>query len=290
MARAARTASRRKARPGRGADRTSRRSSAAERGGRILAVAGNLVGVAALAVAAGAVAWLLALTAGGDSVATMFEDDVAGTSTIAFPTLMLLLSMVAFFFGQYAWRGRWGVTPGSRAGGSFSVDLRPLGAGAHAVLLALPLVAWLLVMVMPVVRDAQGALRIPEGSSAAEQFWLTVSVYGVISGVLTAMVAVSLLKKLTFNRALTRHAAAIREGSRSQLWWRAFSHIWRAELAVAAFAGAALGLSPLGVHLHSPEFGWSAVGIGLGLIAVAVALALNAWRSGLPVERVESYT
>jgi len=101
---------------------------------------------------------------------------------------------------------------------------------------------------------------------------------------------VSLLKKLTFNRALTRHAAAIREGSRSQLWWRAFSHIWRAELAVAGFAGAALGLSPLGVHLHSPGFGWSAVGIGLGLIAVAVALALNAWRSGLPVERVESYT
>jgi hypothetical protein len=59
---------------------------------------------------------------------------------------------------------------------------------------------------------------------------------------------------------------------------------------VAALGGASLGLAPLGVHLDSSAYGFSFAAAGVALLVVAVVLALNAWRSGLPVERVESYT
>jgi hypothetical protein len=258
---------------------------------RIIAIVGNLVGALALVVAIGAVLWLLALTAGGDSIGSVFPDDRAGTSTIAFPTLMAFLSMIGFFFGQFAVRGRWSMATGKPAAdGSYKVDLRPIGVGLHSVFLLLAVLAWALVMVVPVVADSRGALNTGDGSSATEQFWFTVTVYGTITGVIAAMVAVSLLKKLTYNRALLRHRSFIDAGSASQGWWRRFSHIWRAELGIAGFAGAALGLSPLGIHLHSAVYGVGALVIGLALGAVAVLTAVNSWRSGLPVERLESYT
>lgn len=258
---------------------------------RIIAVVGNLVGALALVVAIGAVLWLLALTAGGDSIGSVFPDDTAGTSTITFPTLMAFLSMIGFFFGQFAVRGRWSMAAGEPAAdGNYKVDLRPIGVGLHSLFLLLAALAWALVMVGPVLADSRGQLNTGDGSSATEQFWFTVTVYGTITGVIAAMVAVSLLKKLTYNRALLRHRSFIDAGSASQAWWRRFSHIWRAELGIAGFAGAALGLSPLGIHLHSAVYGVGALVIGLALGAVAVLTALNSWRSGLPVERVESYT
>jgi hypothetical protein len=281
-----------KAAGGRPNDKQGRRTTGSiARMRRIVAIVGNLVGVAALLVGVAAIAWLLNLTAAGNSIGSVVDDDPAGTSTIAFPTLMALLSMTGFFFGQFAVRGRWGMGGGARSsGGSFSVELRPISVGLHALFLVLAVLAWALVMLLPVLADARGALDIPDGSSAAEQFWFTVTVYGAITGVLAAMVAVSLLKKLTYNPALRANAASITNGSHAQLWWRGFSHIWRTELGLAGAGGASIGLSPLGLHLGSAAYGFGALTIGAVLIALAVVTALNSWRSGLPVERVESYT
>jgi len=260
-------------------------------GRRIVAIGGNLIGAGALLVGAAAVVWLLTYTAGGGRISAVFPDDIGGTETIMFPALMAGLSMIGFFFGQYAVRGRWEAAGGRAAsGGSFAVLLRPISVRLHALFLGFALTAWVLVMVVPVVLDASGALDIAEGSSAAIQFWFTVTVYGVITGLLAGMIALSLVKKLTYDDRLAQNGSRITPGSHSQLWWRRFSHIWRAEVGIAGAAGAALGLSPLGVHLQSPAYGIGAVGIGSALMAIAVALALNSWRSGLPVERVESYT
>jgi hypothetical protein len=253
-------------------------------------VTGNLIGVLALVTAAGAVFWLLSLTGGGASISSVFADDISGTSTIAFPTLMLLLSLTGFFFGQFAVRGQWGMGGGAVfSGGAFKVDLRPLSVGLHAVLLLLALLAWVLVMVVPVLLDARGAIAAADGSSAREQYWFTVTVYGTLTGALAAMVGLSLVKKLSYNALLRRGGASIRMGSAAQTWWRKFSHIWRSELGMAGFGGAALGLAPLGIHLDSAAYGLSFSAAGAALLTGAVVLALNAWRSGLPVERVESY-
>ncbi|NOJ61138.1 hypothetical protein [Arthrobacter sp. 260] len=258
---------------------------------RIVAVVGNLVGAGALLVAAGAVFWLLSLTAGDNSISSVFEDDVAGTSTIAFPTLMGLLSMIGFFFGQFALRGRWGESRVSgSSGGSFAVDLRPISVWLHALLLGLAIIAWILVMVMPLVLDLRGEIAASDGSSAREQFWFIVTVYGTITGALAAMVGMSLVKKLTYNRALKRHGWSVEQGSATQLWWRNVSHIWRTELGIAALGGAALGLAPLGLHLNSALYGLSFTAAGIILLVLSLRFALNAWRSGLPIERVESYT
>ena len=272
-------------------DQGRRTTGSIARTRQIVGIVGNIVGVLALLVAAGAVYWLLTLTAGGDSISSVFEDDVAGTTTIAFPTLMALLSMVGFFFGQFAVRGKWGMGGGSIfAGGAFKVDLRPISVAVHALLFLLALIAWALVMVVPLVIDAQGGIDATEGSSALDQYWFTVTVYGAITGALAAMTGVSLLKKLTYNNSLQRNFSSIEPGSPSQKRWRVISHIWRAELGHAGLSGAALGLAPLGLHLGSAVYGWSFAAVGVLLLVAAIVLALNSWRSGLPVERVESYT
>ncbi|WP_127572865.1 hypothetical protein [Georgenia faecalis] len=257
----------------------------------IVALVGNTVGALALLVGAGTVFWLLSLTGGGEPIRSVVEDDTTGTETMSFPILMALLSMIAFFFGQFAARGRWGADEGYHSsGGSFTVLLRPVSVGLHAVLLVVALAAWALVMVVPLVLEAQGAIAASDGSTALSQYWTVVTVYSVVTGALAGMTGVSLLKKLTYNESLRRHGWTIRKGTPSQLRWRLVSHIWRAELGIAAVAGVALGLAPLGVHLESTVFSVSFAAAGAALLAGAVVMALNAWRSGLPVERVESYT
>lgn len=263
-----------------------------ERTRRTVAVIGNTVGAVALLAAIAAVAALLWFTNQDVSIGDVFEDDRSGTMTIAVPFLLLVLSMIGFFFGQFASRGRWGMGENTStwSSGTFRVVLRPISVGLHIVFFLLAIVAWLLVLPLPVLLQSAGTIGTDVGSSAAEQFWFTVVVYGVVTGAIAAVVGVSLVKKLTYNRLLERGRDAIVDGSPSQVAWRRFSHIWRGELMIAALGGAALGLSPLGIHLDSITYGLAFAAAGAGLIVVSVVIALNSWRSGLPVERVESYT
>lgn len=272
--------------------RANGRQNGTERIRRIIAGVGNVVGSVALIVATAVVAVILWFTNSGVSIGDVIEDDYSGTTTIAFPFLMLVLSLVGFFFGQFAARGRWGVGPHASvwSSGTFRVVLNPIGVTLHGFFFLLALVAWALVLVLPVILGSAGSLTLAEGSSEAKQFWFTVSVYGAVTGGVAAIVGVSLVKKLTYNRNLERGRSSIVEGSASQVAWRRFSHLWRGELLVAAVAGAVLGLAPLGFHLDSAVYGLSFAAVGILLLIASVALALNAWRSGLPVERVESYT
>jgi hypothetical protein len=259
---------------------------------RGVAIVGNVVGVVALLVAIASVTAILWFTSQDVSIGSVIDDDPAGTMTIALPFLMALLSMIGFFFGQFATRGRWGTSEKASMlqSGSFRVDLRPVGVGLHGLLLCLSVLAWVLLVPVPVALEAAGTVNPPAGGSAAEQFWFTVVVYAVVTGAIAAVVAVSLLKKVTYNRSLKHGRSSIVDGSPSQVAWRRFSHIWRGELMIAAAAGAALGLSPLGIHLDSPGYGLAFAAVGAVLLIVSLAMALNSWRSGLPVERVESYT
>ena len=263
-----------------------------ERTRRTIALIGNTVGAVALLAAIAAVAALLWFTNQDVSIGDVFEDDRSGTMTIAVPFLLLVLSMIGFFFGQFASRGRWGMGDNTStwSSGTFRVVLRPISVGLHVVFFLLAVVAWLLVLPLPVLLQSAGTIGADEGSSAAEQFWFTVVVYGVVTGAIAAVVGVSLVKKLTYNRLLQRGRDTIVDGSPSQVAWRRFSHIWRGELMIAALGGAALGLSPLGIHLDSITYGLALAAAGTGLIIASVVVALNSWRSGLPVERVESYT
>ena len=263
---------------------------------RVVAIVGNTVGVLALLAAIAGVGAMLWITANGTSMSRIFEDDVAGTRTISAPTLLALLALVGLIFGQFASRGMWGIglskgpSLNGRGGGTFAVQLRPISVPLHLLFIVLAVVVWLLVLPVPVVLDRGGEIPALPGSSALEQFWFTVTVYGALSGAVVAMITVSLLKKLSYNRSLERNREAIVPNSPEQRFWRKFSHIWRAELLVAALGGAALGLSPLGIPLDSPAYGFGMLGAGLVLFVASIPLALNAWRSGLPVERVESYT
>lgn len=259
---------------------------------RVVGIGGNVVGVVALLGALAAVAAILVFTNQGGSIGSVFEDDSAGTMTIAFPFLLILLATTGFFFGQFATRGRWGSSGKASvlSSGSFRVDLRPISVVLHVLFLLVSVAVWVSVAPVPVLLETAGTVNPPPGSSAAKQFWFTVVVYAMVSGALAAVIAVSLLKKVTYNRSLERGRASIVDGSPAQVAWRRLSHIWRGELVLAGLAGAALGLSPLGIHLDSASYALAFAGAGVALLVASVAMALNAWRSGLPVERVESYT
>ncbi|SFN93327.1 hypothetical protein [Mycetocola miduiensis] len=259
---------------------------------RGVALVGNLIGALALLAAVASVAAILWFTSHDVSIGSVIDDDPAGTMTIAFPFLMVALSMIGFFFGQFGARGRWGTSEKTSVlqSGSFRVELRPISVGLHGLFLGLAVLAWALFVLVPVALEAAGTLSPAPGGSAAEQFWFTVVVYAVVTGAIAAVVAVSLLKKVTYNRSLERGRSTIVDGSPSQVAWRRFSHVWRGELMIAAAAGAAIGLSPIGFHLDSLAFGLAFAVAGAALLAASIALALNSWRSGLPVERVESYT
>lgn len=264
----------------------------AARSRRRVGIGGNAVGAVALLVAIAALAAILVFTNQGVSIGSVFEDDSAGTMTIAVPFLLVLLSATGFFFGQFATRGRWGSSDKTSvlSSGSFRVDLRPIGVGLHLLLLVTAVIAWVLVVLLPVALETAGTVNPPPGSSAAKQFWFAVVVYALVSGALAAVVAVSLLKKVTYNRLLGRGRSSIVDGSPAQIAWRRLSHIWRGELVLAGLAGAALGLSPLGIHLDSASYTLAFAAAGVALLVAAITMALNSWRSGLPVERVESYT
>ncbi|MET0715179.1 MAG: hypothetical protein ABWY57_09720, partial [Mycetocola sp.] len=131
------------------ADRTER--AAASR--RVVGIGGNVVGVVALLIAIAAVAAILVVTNQGVSIGSIIEDDSAGTMTIAFPFLMVLLSMTGFFFGQFATRGRWGSSEKTSvlSSGSFRVDLRPISVALHILFLLMSVIVWFLVVAVPVL-------------------------------------------------------------------------------------------------------------------------------------------
>ncbi|RLQ85371.1 hypothetical protein D9V28_00285 [Mycetocola zhadangensis] len=270
----------------------SESSAGTERVRKIVAVVGNSIGAVALAVAIAALVAILWFTREGVSISDVFEDDRSGSTTTSFPILMLFLSMIGFFFGQFASRGRWGVGENMSAwsSGTFRIVLNPTSVALHTTLWLLAILAWVLVLPFPVYLDVVGKLALEDGSSSARQFWFAAIAYGAIAGAIASVVFVSLLKKLTYNRLLDRNRASIVDGSATQVAWRRFSHIWRGELMVAAVAGGALGLAPVGFHVDSSAYVLSFAAAGVGLLIASIVMALNAWRSGLPVERVESYT
>lgn len=267
-------------------------SGSSERIRKVISVVGNSVGSVALLLAAAVVGAILWFTNQNIAIGDVFEEDRAGTTTVSIPFLVLLLSLIGFFLGQFATRGRWGVGENTSvfSSGTFRVVLRPISVPLHAAFLSLAILAWALILLLPVLLDSSESLGASEGSTAARHFWLTVVFYGLVSGAIVAVIGVSLVKKLTYNGRLERGRDSVVEGSSSQVAWRLFSHIWRGELMIAALAGGALGLAPLGFHLDSAAYGLSFAAAGIVLLVISVILALNSWRSGLPVERVESYT
>ncbi|MBT2586791.1 hypothetical protein [Arthrobacter sp. ISL-95] len=266
---------------------------AAVRRGRRFGKLTLILGIALTLAGVGLVAFLLVLTGSGTPIREVFPDDRTGTTTIAAPFLVLMFGFIALVFGNFALRGTWSLLreeeqPRGKPG-TWRVDLRPINPVIHGFLVLVGFAAWFAVLALPAYLDTQGLIAAKDGSTARSQLWFIVVVYGLISGAITAMVAMSLLKKLTYNRLLARSISTLTPGPKQAFWWR-FSHIWRGELGAAAVGGSALGLAPLAAHFGSGLNLALSLTVGLVAMLLSAALALNSWRSGMPVERVESYT
>ncbi|MCU1423418.1 MAG: hypothetical protein JWN36_3069 [Microbacteriaceae bacterium] len=205
------------------------------------------------------------------------------------PGGLLLVAACLVIFGELIRRGAWTERETTLLeGGSNVVDLVALPLRAHIAWLCAAVLAWCAVIAVPSILQSVGSWPGTLSPTARDAVWFVLALNGAFPAGLAAASAVSLLKKRTFDARAERGRATIREGSPAQRFWRLFSHRWRAELWIAAVAGAFAGSAPVAATNGAGVVAAVLLAIGVVLGALSVALALNAWRSGESLRRVES--
>lgn len=251
-----------------------------------LYVAGGVLAAAALVLLA-----LMALrTAGGDGLREFSGGESWGDNLVTAPFLILMVAAAPLFLAEYHRRGLWFTRErGPFQGGSNVVVLRPARLWSRALWLLISILAWAVLIVVPVHYD----ITTDVFADADPSLWSLLVTHGIFASGMTVVLAFSLLKRLTYERLTARFGGGMVYGSAEQRVWRVLSYQFRFELWFAFGCGAVLGTIPLVYQLAAescytaecvpvPDAGplawilWSAAGCA----AIALIGCLNAWRSG----------
>jgi hypothetical protein len=248
------------------------------------------VGGVLCVLAVGLLALMVVRTARGDDLREFSGGEAWGDNLITAPFLILMFASAPLFLAEYHRRGLWFTRErGFLQGGSNVVVLRPARLWSRALWLLVSILAWVVVIAIPVHLDITTDAFVDADSS----LWTLLVAHGVFASGMTVVLLFSLLKRLTYERLAARYGAGIVYGSSSQLFWRFVSYQFRFELWFAFGCGAMLGTLPLVFHAAAddcyladcipvPDAGWLAwiVCIAVGCAALALLGCLNAWRSG----------
>jgi hypothetical protein len=256
------------------------------------------VGTFLIVAALVAFAVLAVLTFQGTDLRDFSGGESWGENLIVLPILILMVAAAPMYLAEYHRRGSWmSRDRGFFEGGSNVVVTRPLRLWARALWISVSVLAWIGLIVLPVQIDI-GSETFADSN---ESFWVLLVTHGVFAAGMAAVLAFSLLKRLTYDRLAARFADQVVHGSFSQLFWRFVSYRFRFELWFAFGCGAILGTIPL-VYQSAAEscyteacvlvpdpawltwIAWIAIGSG----ALALIGSLNAWRSGKLLESGES--
>lgn len=262
--------------------------------------ASTLYSVGGVLVAAAMV--LLALmavrTAGGADLRDFAGGEAWGDNLVTAPFLILMVAAAPLFLAEFHRRGLWFTRErGAFQGGSNVVELRPARLWSRALWLLVSILAWAVLIAVPVHYD----ITTDVFADADSSLWTLLVTHGVFASGMTVVLVFSLLKRLTYERLAARFGAGIVYGSASQVFWRFVSYQFRFELWFAFGCGAALGTIPL-IHQSAADdcyasdcipvldAGWLAwiLWIAAGCAALALLGCLNAWRSGKSLYSGES--
>lgn len=203
---------------------------------------------------------------------------------------LVLMSMV--WMAELGRRGRMHASRRSRSKGlpkgSNTVEVRPLGSGAHALwVVGLALLTFYL---LSVAFDPHWF-----GSDDGSTLWILA---GVVTSFATGVLLGSWVKKAVW-------AARVRRGTqtpqRPSAFWRWLTYRWRFELwgTGAGMMCVAIGLACARLGTADPEYrssddefyalmGWSMVGVGVALLAIGLVCATQFWRAGEDLASAES--
>lgn len=211
------------------------------------------------------------------------------SALIALPAMLLIVATCFLIPGYLRRRG----TFGTRAttiwrGGRNTATYQPLPLVVHALWAMVPLAAWVLLVVRPLL-NLIGGTAWPAGlkSENAEEVWLLLAGYGGLASALFVTILVSLLKKVVYTRHIAAHPADV-AGGPGKGTWRWLTYRWRLDLWIAGVGGGFVGLCWIALGFDDPAFTITTLAIGLALIAGGVLLAINYWRAGQPLGTGES--
>ncbi len=210
---------------------------------------------------------------------------------IAVPGVLLLLAMISLFFFALLRRStELGVASRSMwAGGSVTAQLKPLATGYHLAWIAVAVLAWLLLIVVPMRLALGGGWPASLEDSPATFTYLALGMYGGLSAALAVVLSVSLVKKTVYRVTIRRRGPAALGGGSGRSFWRWFTFRWRFDLWLAGVGGAFLGTCWLALIFDDSGFFLTTLGLGLVFTAVGVATAVQYWRAGEPLGAAESF-
>jgi len=221
----------------------------------------------------------------------LIERDLSSLSVlVAYPAILLVAAACFLIPGYLRRRGviRERETTFWR-GASRTAVYQPLPLILHAVWALVPLAAWVLLVLIPLLNLVNGTAW-PAGleEENATAVWLVLAPYGGLASALFAAILVSLLKKVVYARRIAAHPADV-DGSAARATWRWVTFRWRVDLWLAGLGGGFVGLCWIALGFGDTAFFAVALAIGLALIAGGVLLAVNYWRAGEPLGAAESY-
>lgn len=262
--------------------------------GRVLSVGGGVLAAIAFVLLVGGGLVLTAVAAGPDDGSL---DGVRGLAAVmmgATPGVILLIAMCGLVAGEQLRRGTMQRNPDPPdtvlPSASMVSRFRVLPVGWHVFWIAVGLLISVLLVGIPVVSWFTGGWPASVGDeNDFSRYWV---IYGSIGFGVTAAAVVSLIKKLSYYRALA--AGKVQQGvdAPGRRFWRFFDYRWRFDLWLAGLGGVigVLAFTPLSSSVGQTAsaadlaaalpwvLGFAA--LGLLLIVAGIVCATNFWRAG----------
>ena len=180
---------------------------------------------------------------------------------IAAPGVLLLFATTLLFFFVLLRQGTTiGVeNRGSGKGGTVTSQLKPLETRYHLAWIAVAVIAWLALIVLPLLLAAGGGWPVSLDETQESFTFLTLGAYGGLSAALAVMMSVSLAKKTAYRAAILRRGDRALSGGAGKSFWRWFTFRWRFDLWLADDMRVGLALAagtPVQVDVGCQPRGW----------------------------------
>lgn len=194
------------------------------------------------------------------------------------PAVIFFVATALLITGEMLRRGRW-VTSDNGGGrrATSTVTLPALRTRTHLAWVLVSALIWTALIPVPVLSASRGGWPATLAYAIEDDVWFLLGMYGGLASAITAVMAVSLVRKIAFTRRITTGVA--RQPSRRSTFWRGMTSRGRIDLWLAFGAGAFLGPCWMALYFDDPQFFAVTGAIGAALLAFSVFAARQFWRS-----------
>lgn len=227
----------------------------------------------------------------GGELGTVLPFSQSAASDLAAPAVMFLLAFCALIIAELMRRSTWESRDRSFIrGGSTATQMSPTKLRFALVWMLLPLVAWALLVAVPLAAFGSDSELGEKLRATGSEFWQVLQFYGFLMAAVFGIMVVSLVKRAAY--ALYDYRAAPTSG---RTFWTMVSAQWRAESWLGAIGFGVLGIvgflwqDALAQDHPFDQTAFTVLLLVAGIsITLAVVTAANAWRSGEPFGAAES--